>query len=372
MSTKKEKKDKIGLFTGLEKEKVRDFTQNLKTVKYKKGDSIMLENESGSCLYIIKKGRVEVNKALESAETPFAQLSVMEEGDFFGEMSLLNDTPRSAKIIALENVELLEIPKDDFINLSLSQPAVMFNLIRILSSRLRVTNERFTELMNEMISKNRLMAIGMTASKIIHDIKTPLTVIVLTAQLIESLFPDSAEFTESIIKQTKLVDELVRETLDYVKGTPNDLLIRKVDMAQFLKDLKDTYGASLKGRDITLTIENNCTDHAYFDEERMRRVLMNLLRNSSEALEENGEIIISAKIASSWLQISVADNGPGVPESIVPNLFKPFLTYNKPNGTGLGLPICQKLVQEHSGRMDFYHVKPHGARFDIRIPQNLS
>jgi signal transduction histidine kinase len=372
MSSKKEKEEKIGLFTGLAKEKVRDFTKNLKTVKYKKGDSIVLENESGSCLYVIKKGKVEINKALESSETPFAQLSVMEKDDFFGEMSLLNDEPRSAKVIALENTELLEIPKDEFIDLSLSQPAVMFNLIRILSCRLRVTNERFTELMNEMIRKNRLMAIGMTASKIIHDIKTPLTVIVLTAQLIESLFPDSAEFTESIIKQTKLVDELVRETLDYVKGTPNEMMIRKVDMGEFLKDLKDTYGASLKGRNISLKIENNCNDQVYFDEERIRRVITNLLRNSSEALEEHGEITISAKLASNWLQISVIDNGPGIPESVVPDLFKPFVTYNKPNGTGLGLPICQKLVQEHLGRMDFYHVEPHGARFDIRIPQNLS
>ncbi|MBW6514960.1 MAG: cyclic nucleotide-binding domain-containing protein [Candidatus Syntrophosphaera sp.] len=372
MTTKTKKEAVSGLFTGLSEDLVRDFTHDLKTVKYGKGKTILLENESGACLYEIKKGRVEVSKALESKETPFAQLSEMKVGDFFGEMSLLTDSPRSCTVTALTDVELLEIPKDDFIRLSLTQPIVMFNLIRILSTRLRVTNERFTELMNEMIRKNRLMAIGMTASKIIHDIKTPLTVIVLTAQLIESLFPDSQEFTSSIVRQTKLVDELVRETLDYVKGTPQPILVQKVDMDAFLKDLKDTYGASLKSREIKLVVENKCSQHVYFDEERIRRVIINLLRNSSEAIEEKGEIRISANLASNWLQISVIDNGPGIPDSIASDLFKPFVTYGKPNGTGLGLPICEKMVQEHSGRMDYYPVQPHGARFDIRLPQNLN
>lgn len=372
MTSKQKKEQTVGLFTGLSEDLIHDFSKDLKTVKYKKGKEILLENSEGSCLYVIKKGRVEINKALESMETPFAQLSEMSEGDFFGEMSLLNEAPRSCTVKAITDVELQEIPRDAFVNLSFNHPIVMFNLIRILSTRLRVTNERFTELMNEMIRKNRLMAIGMTASKIIHDIKTPLTVIVLTAQLIESLFPDSAEFTSSIVKQTKLVDELVRETLDYVKGIPQPIMAQKVDMAAFLKDLKDTYGASLKSREIKLVVENKCSEHVYFDEERIRRVIINLIRNSSEALEDNGEIRITASLASNWLQISVTDNGPGIPESIVPDLFKPFVTYGKPNGTGLGLPICEKIVQEHSGRMEFYPVKPHGARFDIRIPQNLN
>ncbi len=143
-------------------------------------------------------------------------------------------------------------------------------------------------------------------------------------------------------------------------------------MNNFLQDLKETYGASLRGRNIALKLDNRCTDPVYFDEERIRRVITNLLRNSSEAMEDAGEIKIVASLASNWLQISVIDNGPGINASVTPQLFKPFFTYNKPNGTGLGLPICQKLVQEHNGRMEYTPVEPHGARFDIRLPQNLN
>ncbi|MDZ4182671.1 MAG: ATP-binding protein, partial [Candidatus Cloacimonadaceae bacterium] len=99
--------------------------------------------------------------------------------------------------------------------------------------------------------------------------------------------------------------------------------------------------------------------------------MLNLLKNSSEALTEDGEIRIIASLSSNWLQISLIDNGPGIPEPIRAELFKPFITYGKSHGTGLGLAICKKLVQEHRGRLEYIPVQPHGSRFDIRIPQNV-
>ncbi|MDZ4182759.1 MAG: cyclic nucleotide-binding domain-containing protein, partial [Candidatus Cloacimonadaceae bacterium] len=169
-----------GIFYGLSEEEVNSFAKDLTRIRYSKGDPIIMENTEGNNLFYICRGKVEINKGLDNAETPFAQLSVLQPGDFFGEMSIINDEPRSATAIALEDVELLSIPRDLFVNISFSHPIVMFNLIRTISGRLRDTNDKFVDLMNQMISKNRLMAIGMSASEIIHDIKTPLTVIVLT------------------------------------------------------------------------------------------------------------------------------------------------------------------------------------------------
>ena len=76
-------------------------------------------------------------------------------------------------------------------------------------------------------------------------------------------------------------------------------------------------------------------------------------------------------MASGWLQISVIDNGPGVPEHIRGTLFEPFVSEGKSHGTGLGLPICKKLVTEHHGRLEYIPLEPHGCRFDIRIPQTI-
>lgn len=361
----------IGIFYGLSEDVVNDFTRDLERIRFPMGAAIISEHSMGDNLFFICKGKVEISKGLNNPETPFAQLSVLEPGQFFGEMGLIDDEPRCASVIALEDVELLVIPRDVFSTICFNHPIVMFNLMRTLSGRLRDTNERFVDLMDQMISKNRLMAIGMAASKIIHDIKTPLTVIVLTAQLIESIFPGSNEFTESIVKQTKMIDQLVREILDFAKGTETPVMIQKVDLDAFFHEITDVYVSALQGRNINFVVENKVTDYVHFDEGKIRRVLINLIKNASEAIPADGEIKIVAGISSGWLQISVVDNGPGISTKIREDLFQPFVSEGKAHGTGLGLAICKKLVQMHSGRLEFIPVQPHGCRFDIRIPQNM-
>lgn len=361
----------IGIFNGLSEEMVNSFAKDLERIHVAQGNAIITEHSWGDNLFFICRGKVEISKGLDNPETPFAQLSVLEPGEFFGEMGIINDEPRSASVIALEDVELLVIPREAFTNITFNHPVVMFNLMRTISGRLRETNERFVDVMNQMLSKNRLMAIGMAASKIIHDIKTPLTVIVLTAQLMENIYPGSNEFTDSIVKQTKLIDQLVREVLDFAKGTETTPLIQMIDMDAFLKEISDVYVSALKGRNINFVVENRIRDYVYFDEGKIRRVLINLIKNASEAIPTDGEVKIVTGISSGWLQISVIDNGPGISASIREDLFQPFVTEGKPHGTGLGLAICKKLVQEHRGRLEYIPVEPHGSRFDIRIPQNM-
>ena len=124
---KKESKKKIiGLFDGIDDIIVNDIKQQLRTVKFKKGDKILREKEEGSCLYVILKGKIEIEKEVEHSEPPIAPLTVMEEGEFFGEMSLLNEEPRSANAIALEDTELLEIPEEEFQRLCFSYPNFIF------------------------------------------------------------------------------------------------------------------------------------------------------------------------------------------------------------------------------------------------------
>lgn len=359
------------IFHGLTEEEVSSFARDLPRLRYKAGQSIISENDSADDFYYICKGRVEIMKNLNHPETPTAQLSILEPGEFFGEMGVINDQPRSATVRALDDVELLMIPRDVFVEITFTHPMVMFNLMRTLSGRLRETNERFVELMDEMISKNRLMAIGMAASKIIHDIKTPLTVIVLTAQLIENLFPSSGEFSQSIVKQTRLIDQMVREILDFAKGVESEPLIQKVNLDDFFDEMRTLHESLFESRNIKYIVENKIKEHVYFDEGKIRRVLMNLIKNSSEAINSNGEIRIQTSMASGWLQISVIDNGPGISPKIRGDLFQPFITEGKAHGTGLGLPICKKLVSEHRGRLEYIPLEPTGTRFDIRLPQTM-
>lgn len=361
----------ILLFQGLKEEDLLPYEGDLTKRTYKESDMIIEENDSADSIYYIMKGEVRITKSLKSMESPYAELSTLRQGEVFGEMGIISDAPRSASVEALGDVEVLDINKHAFVKLSYKHPVVMLNLMRTLSTRLRDTNERFVDLLDEMLRKNRLTTIGMAVSRVIHDIKTPLTVIILTAQLIENLYPDSDKFSQSIIKQSRLIDQMVREILDFARGVEVTPVIQKVDINNFFEELQKNHEVAVKGRDIDLIFEHKINEAVYFDENKIRRVMENLIKNASEAMVDAGEIRVTATKSSGWLQISVIDNGPGVPEHIRDSIFQPFVTEEKQRGTGLGLPICHKIVMEHKGRMEYFPVEPTGSRFDVRLPQTV-
>jgi signal transduction histidine kinase len=358
------------LFEGISKKDILDILTGLDTIMIPSGMPVISEQSAGDCLYVILNGMVEINKELaDSKENKVAELKTLEPGEFFGDMSLLDDMPRSANAVTKTPVELLVIPKEKFFSLATTYPEIMLNLIRTMSSRVRDTNQRFIELMDKLISQNRLMAVGMAAGKIIHDIKTPLTVIVLTAQLIEKLYPDSKEFSESIVNQTQMIDQMVREILDYAKGNTTPIHPEKFNLQEFLLEIQEVMSHTLRGRNVDFILQNRVTDEVVFDKSKLRRVLMNLIKNSSEAINEVGTIRLDAMLEDDEQILIVSDDGPGVSEKIMSRLFSPFQSDGKPQGTGLGLAICQKIIQEHDGTLEYKPNEPAGAIFIIRIPQ---
>lgn len=360
------------LFEDISEADINTILTGLDIILIPPGKPVICERAQGDCLYVILKGTVEINKELtETDENTVAQLKVLEPGEFFGEMSLLDNEPRSANAVAKNHVELLIIPKEKFFQLAINYPKIMFNLIRTLSWRLRDTNQRFIELMDKLIAQNRLMAIGMAASKIIHDIKTPLTVIVLTAQLIERMYPDSKDFSESIVTQTQMIDQMVREILDYAKGNTTPIHPEKVNLKVLFADIQETLAHTLSGRNVEFILQNRVNEDVMFDESKIRRVLMNLIKNSSEAITEKGVIRLDAILEDEQLVIIVSDNGPGISDKLKPRLFAPFQSEGKSHGTGLGLAICQKIIHEHKGTLEYIPNVPHGAIFIIKIPQEL-
>lgn len=361
---------KCKLFDNMSEAEVSSILLGLKSTVIQTGRSVISEHASGDSLYIVVKGSVEITKDLaENDEDMVAQLKVLEAGEFFGEMSLIDNEPRSANVISRDNVEVLVIPRDRFEMIAYSNPKVMFNLMKTMSWRLRDTNQKFTDVMEKLIAQNRLMAIGMAASKIIHDIKTPLTVIVLTAQMLENLYPEGKRFTDSIVSQTMAVNQMVLEILDFAKGNVTPINPQKVILAEFLQDINDTFGQTLKGQDIEFIIQNRVTHDVWFDESKIRRVLVNLMKNSAEAMKEKGYIRLDALMEDENLVLIVSDDGNGLPERIKANLFSPFQTEGKSHGTGLGLAITRKLVHEHKGTIEYRPNDPKGTIFIIKLPQ---
>ncbi|HNX00788.1 MAG TPA: cyclic nucleotide-binding domain-containing protein [Candidatus Cloacimonadota bacterium] len=359
---------RIDIFAGLSDEELTQVANRFDRLEVAANEAVISEGTPGDFFYIIISGEVTINKVIPDPDSTQAPLTVMGPNEFFGEMALIDEFPRSASAIANQDSVLIRIGKDSFIDLCTSYPKLLFNLIRTLSFRLRETNTRFIEALENIMKKNKLAAIGMAASKIIHDIRTPLTVIVLAAQIIEQLYPQAAEFSHDIIKQTDFLDQLVKEMLDYAHGKESTIYISPFDLEETMNELVLHGNQISKGKTISFEVNNKVDQKLCLDGMKVKRVLLNLLKNSVEAIPETGTVILDADIQGKYFHFRISDTGPGVPDFMLKNLFDPFFTTGKTQGTGLGLAICEKIIHDHHGNITYKNRDGGGSQFDILLP----
>ncbi len=217
----------------------------------------------------------------------------------------------------------------------------------------------------------RLETIGRLLSGIIHDFKTPMTVISGYVQLMEATddAEKRADYVEEVLRQFDMLTSMQREVLEFARGEKN-VFARKVYLHKFFADISRQLGHEVDGRAIELEFDVDSKLVARFDEQRMSRVIHNLARNSVEAMaERGGRLTIQAKREEGQVVIRVSDTGPGIPAEIEGRLFQSFVTAGKQGGTGLGLAIVKKIVEEHEGSISV-RSSPTGVTFEIRLPES--
>jgi len=124
---------------------------------------------------------------------------------------------------------------------------------------------------------------------------------------------------------------------------------------------------------VSFTSFHEGAKEAWFDPNKLQRVLDNLLLNACEAVApDSGRIEVRSQQTPQGLEIRVADNGPGIPAEIRSQVFQPFATHGKDSGTGLGLTVVQKIVQEHGGEVAVEQTGPEGTVFRIVLPSRTS
>ena len=222
----------------------------------------------------------------------------------------------------------------------------------------------------ESRDQDRLASIGRLMAGVLHDLKTPMTVISGYAQLMAAC-EDAAtreKYVDSILRQFDIMSGMTREVLAFARGD-RDLMIRKVYLHRFFDEVTTQLRTAFAGRPIAIELELDYDGAAMFDEQKFLRVLHNLARNAAEAMPEGGNFKISTRLEGADLVIVCADDGPGIPPAIQARLFELFAS-EKQGGTGLGLAIVKQIVQDHGGsiRCD---TGPRGTTFTIRIPHRI-
>ncbi len=255
-----------------------------------------------------------------------------------------------------EELRTLVGTKDEIGQLSLS-----FNT---MLDRLAKSRERAKE-MEKQAAWRKL------ARVLAHEIKNPLTPIQLSVrQLADSYHGDDEKFAETLSLTREIVDEeveslrrLVREFGDFARAP--QIQPAEENIHDLLMELDCLYGDHLTTQD---TCE--CTTWM-IDREKIKRALINLLDNALAEVGEDGEILLRCFEREDHLQIEVEDDGPGVSDTIAPNIFEPHFT-TKSTGVGLGLPIVKSTVEQHGGTITYISGrKLKGACFVIMIPRDL-
>jgi signal transduction histidine kinase len=223
--------------------------------------------------------------------------------------------------------------------------------------------------------EERLTTIGRLLSGVIHDLKTPLTVISGYVQLMQQAETREQrdDYAEFILRQFDHISTMQREVLEFARGEKS-VLVRKVYLQKFFQELKSPLEQQLERYDVELVLDVQDKGTARFDEGKITRVVHNLARNAAEAMGERGgkftlKVTRDKEASDHALVMTFTDNGPGIPKEIEHRLFQSFVTSGKKGGTGLGLAIVKKIVEEHGGSISV-HSTSRGARFTLRLPQN--
>ena len=220
--------------------------------------------------------------------------------------------------------------------------------------------------------EERLTTIGRLLSSVIHDLKTPLSVIGGYVQLMQSS-TDSAQrrkFGDLVLKQFDHIGAMQREVLEFARGEKT-VLVRKVYVQKFFDDVRAQLEGELAKVGVELVVDVQERGTARFDEGKMLRVVHNLARNAADAMGHRGGkfvIKVTRDKQDRSLVISFSDTGPGIPREIEHRLFQSFVTGGKRGGTGLGLAIVKKIAEEHGGSVSVQS-SSRGATFKLRIPQ---
>lgn len=257
------------------------------------------------------------------------------------------------------------------------------NPVMVAGIAIDVTEQRRAEAQVRELEKlaqqrERLADIGAITSQIVHDLGNPLAAISMQAQLIvrrarrDQTQPVSVVLrpAEHIISRVRDLDMLIREFLDFARE--QRLKLTDVHLPAFLKQITELWQpiAAEKGIIVRLQVPAGLPV-VPGDEDKLRRVFDNLLKNAVEAIDQGpGTIsVVAERVSEDKVRISVADTGPGIPHGL--EVFRLFGT-TKPQGSGLGLAIARQIVLAHGGGIEYANVEPHGAVFRIDLPCNGS
>ncbi|WZP00637.1 ATP-binding protein [Isosphaeraceae bacterium EP7] len=237
-------------------------------------------------------------------------------------------------------------------------------LLRDVSDR--VLMEERVQLLEKFVS------LGTLAAGLHHEIKNPLTALSIHVQLMEKRLggPGPAKPVDELLGVVKSEIQRLNGVLDGFRdfASLHRLTLRPTDISCLLRDTLRLIGpqALQQNVDVASSLPDPAIGPVSMDADKFKQAVLNLVLNALEAMPDGGKLRLDASAYGRELRVEVSDTGPGIAPEIQQDLFKPYAS-TKDRGTGMGLPLSEKVVSQHGGRIE-YRTGPHGTTFCIAVP----
>lgn len=221
------------------------------------------------------------------------------------------------------------------------------------------------ELEKRMHQSEKLALVGEMAADAAHEIRNPLAVVHGFLSLMNQSLSESNKdqfHLPLIMKEIERINVIIEEML--LTSKPGAPITKEVYIEEIIKEFLPLIVES--SEDIHFSIQLNQTP-VNVDVKQIKQVFHNMIRNSIEAMGGKGKISITSQVEDNFYKIYMRDNGPGIPEQIRETMFEPFST-SKENGTGLGLVIVKRIIENHQGSIKLLNSTEEGTTFQISIP----
>lgn len=365
MSSGKQQKQ----FSGLLAEELQSLAQTAEVRFYKAGESIFIEGDPGDGIYVVLEGCVQVSALVGQNERRV--LTRIEKNDFFGEMAVLDEGPRSATAMAEIDTRAFFIRRDNLLNVLEHSPKLAVSLVREFSLRMREFNRHYIQ---EVLQAERLTLVGRFARSIVHDFKNPLNVISLAAEMagMEGATPEMQRSAQvRIRRQVERLSNMINELLEFTRGSQAAVVLAGTDYGRYVRHLVDEISLEVREKGVEIVYETPPPNIiALMDPHRLTHVFYNLINNAVDEMPNGGRIFLRFQVREHDILTEVADTGKGISPEIAGQLFQPFATFGKMKGTGLGLSICRRIIEDHRGVITARSEPGKGAVFAFTIQLN--
>jgi len=225
----------------------------------------------------------------------------------------------------------------------------------------------------QLLQAEKMASVGRLAAGVAHQLNNPLCELALFAQLIleeHELEPEIKTDMNHITSAVERCREIVRELLQFARQTAKEM--RPQDLNAAISRTISLLEEQPLFQNIDLVEElDSSLPSTPADMQQLDQVFLNILLNAADALEGEGRITVSSRLHSDGdrVLIEISDNGPGIPEAVLPHIFEPFFTTKEEGkGTGLGLSVAYGIIEDHHGKISAQSWPGEGATFTIELP----